>query len=107
MKKKFTINEDHIKLLRHMITDWDGCEFGAPSIDPKRPYGNSDVYTDIAEILGIVPDDPDDSFSAIQEAYMRCLHEQTQTALQIVLATGQFSAGEYQADEYRRNWEKI
>ena len=36
-----------------MCTRWDDCEFGAPAIDCKRPYGNSDVYNDIAKILEI------------------------------------------------------
>lgn len=30
-------------------------EFGAPEVDPKRPYGNSNVYLYLAEILGIEP----------------------------------------------------
>src|SRR3989304_4564435 len=49
----FTVTEEHIKLLKHMNVWWDGTEHGAPGISPKRPYGNSDVYEDIADILGI------------------------------------------------------
>jgi hypothetical protein len=49
---EFTVTEDHLKLLRRAYIGWDDCEFGAPGIDPKRPYGNSDVIGDIAEILG-------------------------------------------------------
>ena len=52
MKKLFELTEEHIKLLRQMCVSWDDCEFGAPAIDCKRPYGNSDVYSDIAKILG-------------------------------------------------------
>jgi hypothetical protein len=36
-----------------MYITWDDCEFGAPACDCKRPYGNSDVYGDMAEILGL------------------------------------------------------
>jgi len=30
---------------------WYGCETGAPGLDCKRPYGNSDVEGDVCEIL--------------------------------------------------------
>jgi hypothetical protein len=52
MKLLFTVTEGHLKLLQHLNIGWDDCEFGAPCVDPKRPYGNSSVYIDIAEILG-------------------------------------------------------
>src|SRR6266568_5645220 len=41
---EFTVTEDHLKLLRHAYLYWEyGEGYGAPAIDPKRPYGNSDV----------------------------------------------------------------
>ena len=59
---EFTVTEEHLKLLRRAYVGWDPCEFGAPAIDCKRPYGNSDVISDIGEILGYerVHWDPDD-----------------------------------------------
>ena len=54
--REFTVTDDHLKLLARTFIDYDGwTEFGAPEVDPKLPYGNSDVYDDIAEILGIAP----------------------------------------------------
>ena len=41
-----------MKLLEKACWDYEECEYGAPAIDCKRPYGNSDVEGDIAEILG-------------------------------------------------------
>ncbi len=98
--------EDDLKLLRAMNVDWGDDEFGAPAIDPKRPYGNGDVYRDIAEILGIELKYDVDGIVQWQLNHMRRLHIGTKTALQIVLATGQFSAGTYEADLYMRNWRK-
>lgn len=46
------ITKDHIKLLKRAYWRFDDCEFGAPAMDCKRPYGNSSVEADIAEILG-------------------------------------------------------
>lgn len=42
---------DHLTLLKSSCWDWNECEFGAASMDPKRPYGNSDVLDDLAELL--------------------------------------------------------
>ena len=42
---------DHLTLLARSYWDWNDCEFGAASLDPKRPYGNSDVEDDLAELL--------------------------------------------------------
>lgn len=46
------ITNDHLKLLEKVYWQWQDAEYGAPEIDPKRPYGNSDVENDIAELLG-------------------------------------------------------
>lgn len=94
--KEFTVTENHIKLLRKAYVGWEDCEYGAPSIDCKRPYGNSDVPDDIRDILA------NPSLTNIE---VRELHEGTKTALQILLRYGEFKAGVYSADDYRQNWE--
>ena len=48
----FRLKEEHLTLLRRMYVYWEDCEYGAPAVDCKRPYGNSGVESDIAEILG-------------------------------------------------------
>src|SRR5260370_27528521 len=51
---EFTVTEDHLKLLRH-TSDlyWDPGEgYGAPFINPKKPYGTSNVLQDVTEIVG-------------------------------------------------------
>src|SRR5262245_17189804 len=55
--ERFTVTDEHLRLLRRAYVFWDETEFGAPGINAKRPYGNSDVYGDIAEILGLVHGD--------------------------------------------------
>ena len=48
------LTKDHIKLLQEAEWRWNNCEFGAPMIDPKRPFGFSGgQYESMAEILGI------------------------------------------------------
>lgn len=107
--KIFIMTEQHIKLLRASYVDWRGDEFGAACIDPKRPYGNSSVHKDIAEILGIEPtgDEWPDNFTEEQYREMDEWHKETETALQIVLATGQFTPGVYENSGYGRDWKYV
>lgn len=106
----FELTEQHLTLLRHAYVVWGGYEFGAPAINPKRPYGNSDVLTDIAKLLhpefvamreGAQADWLEDNVNRLER-----VHEETQTALQIVLVTGQMQPGRYvREEEYdRRSW---
>ena len=105
--KEFLLKEEHIKLLREAYIGWQDCEFGAPEIDPKRPYGNSSVYSDIAEILDIEPEG-EDEFSNRQRLWMSEMHRGTQTALQIILMSGQMKPGLYKtSDKYSYDWKIV
>ena len=88
----FTITKDHLKLLKRMYVGWDDCEFGAPAIDCKRPYGNSDVLDDIKEITG---------------KRSNILHKQMKVVLQIILCTGEIKEGRYKLKEKydSRSWQ--
>lgn len=106
---QFTLTEDHIKLLRNSYVSWFDCEYGAAAIDPKRPYGNSGEYEwQIARLLGLKPAitkvDLGDVYSDAQEDYCRKVHQETQTALQVVLATGEFTPGVYECRKYGKDW---
>jgi hypothetical protein len=105
---EFTVTEEHLKLLRRANVDWEDCEFGAPAIDCKRPYGNSDVVADIGEILGYEEEywqDPvtGDYNETIADNFAQ-LHAETAIVLQIALATGEFRPGRYVCEKYTRNW---
>lgn len=104
---EFTLTENHLKLLRAMFVGWDDCESGAPAVDCKRPYGNSYVEGDIAEILGIEPDLPEDEeYSEELECKLLALHRETEFALQIVLNCGPVPGKYRQKEKYNtRDWE--
>lgn len=109
---RFTLRPEHVALLRAAYVSWGYDEYGAPAIDPKRPYGNSHVVRDIHEILH--PDEPwdddhglpaglsPDEWAARVEEYER-LHRETETALQVVLRVG-FEPGEYVSERYFSAW---
>ena len=131
MKKTiFEVKEEHLKLLRRTNVGWDGGEFGAPEIDPKKPYGNSDVLQDMVEIIGMKEVNRNTfKFNLFGKEYLISgedkynlefedqeelekvlikLHRETETVLQIVLNTGQFKAGKYElVDEYGIDWKFV
>lgn len=91
----FNVTEEHVKLLKKAYVDWNDCEWGAPSIDPKRPYGDSYVMGSMGEILGIEPMEDDGDFKPEDEKYMMKLHRELETVLQIFLRQGSMIVGTY------------
>ena len=107
----FHVLPEHITLLRNMYLRWDDCEFGAPAVDSKRPYGNSSVYPDIAQILGIKGEDTSNGYEELtrgQEEYLWELHRGTETVLQIFLSTGVMQPGVYRmTSDYGKDWTRV
>jgi len=113
---EFELKPEHVRLLRRAYVGWQDCETGAPEIDPKRPYGNSYVVGDVAEILEEkIPDEDQDGGRAYElwentrGEELMSLHYETATALQIVLVTGSFEPGRYRRRERYDTtaWERI
>lgn len=125
---EFEIKEEHLKLLKNMYVHWDNCEFGAPTIDCKRPYGNSNAIEDIAEIIGFEKtkkrvdfdrgeaSEYDNIQEYLEEAewndksweYLQNLHRNMEIVLQIVLSTLSFKKGKYRKnDKYSSEWKLI
>ena len=101
MSKRFTLTEDHLKLLQHMVIRWEDCEFGAPAVDCKRPYGYSDVLESMAQILKV-------ELRPETEDALRALHREMETALQIVVARAGTPTlpGEYVASDRGTDWKR-
>jgi len=108
---KFTLTEEHIKLLKQLkVTNNDG----APCINSKKPFGNSEFYQDMCLILDgktkeVGPDDEwdvDCQYTIDQKTHWDKLLEELTDALDIVLYTGTFEPGKYVTRTYDRNWIK-
>ena len=104
----FTVTDEHLKLLRRANVDWDDCEFGAPAIDCKRPYGNGDVLLTSVKSSAISLSTGIRMMTAITTRRSRTtsleLHAQTGVVLQIALATGEFKPGPVCLRQVPRNW---
>ena len=102
--REFTVTGEHLALLHNFHVQWRHLEFGAPSISPNRPYGNSDVLGDIAAIVDpaglAAAAESTDAYLAANEARFLRLHAETMLALQISLTTGQFAPGRYVRPRY-------
>lgn len=98
------VTDDHVKLLKHAHVGWSDCEFGAPMISDKRPYGNSSVFQDMSEILNILfIEDDEPSDEQAEELYR--LHAETMIVLQIILSNGELFRGRYtRDDEFDMEW---
>lgn len=99
-KVLFMVTKYHLMLLRQMNIGWQDAEFGAPEVDPKRPYGNSDVLDDMREILN-------DYAKGLSDSFLKNLHKETEMALQIALSTGTFKPGTYESEMYSSKWKLI
>ena len=106
-RKSFEVRPEHLILLRAAWVGWDEGEFGAAAIDCKRPYGNSDVYEDIGELLHIKPRGEDGEFTDWQKQTLRAWHEDLRIVLQIVLTVGYFKASWYDCSKYDRDWREV
>jgi hypothetical protein len=96
----FNLTEQHIALLKRAYVDWQDMETGAPAIDPKRPYGNSDVVGDVATILSLPEPEGGDYEKLL------ALHRETQTALQVILQFQSFEPATFVRKERWLRWER-
>lgn len=107
---EFTITEDHLKLLKRAC--WESneeCEFGSVALDCKRPFGNSDVYGDMHEILKDGARRTDGEFSdEVIQKYNHLFFQELPVVLEIICVTGSVQIGTYRRpDEYRHQWKLV
>jgi hypothetical protein len=111
------VREEHFKLIKRMyFCDygiWNSVaehEFGQISIDQKRPYGNSNVYGDIANILGVSNNDlyKDGSDYDIKDKCRKHFDELEKTlidSLKLLFKNYKFIFGDYNnPEDFRGTW---
>lgn len=103
--KIFEVNEKHIKLLKNMYVSWNYSCFGAPTVEPKRPYGNTRVYEDMGKILslGEIDEDGELHLSDKEVEELSKLHQEMETVLQILLYNCSIEPGVY-TNIYSKEW---
>lgn len=106
--QRFQVTSSHIKLLKNLYVSWGYDEFGAPCIDPKRPFGNSNVYKDMLDIFGIDYGESVDKFLETHPKHkerLDNLYKDLENCLQILLIDLSIQEGWYEQQNYSsRSW---
>lgn len=103
----FEVKEDHLTLLDHACVSWNDMEFGAASIDPKYPYGDSQMEAGMAKILGLPFENEDyEELSSENMDYVWSLHKEMKAVLEIGFHTRLFSKGFY-TKQFGEKWSAI
>lgn len=114
MSNEFHLTQDHIDLLQHVNIRWMDAEYGAPQVDPKRPFGNSGrsyIEREICEYLGLEPIATDREGTDVydddeQREAVETYHE-LDTAMKIVLRCQTFTPGVFATSgKYKRDWKR-
>jgi len=100
-KETLLVTDKHLKLLKRMYVGWNTAYFGAPEIDPKRPYGNSDIYDDINEVAEFGYSHEDwENYTDEQYQIMDKLHADMEYCLQILINNLSIDEGWYEQVDY-------
>ena len=99
---EFRVTDEHLALLKRGNVSWHYLNegTGVAGLDIKRPFGNSDIWESIAEIvdgpfLNAMGDGAREDFIEASGERWERLYAEVGLALQITMDTGQFSAGLY------------
>lgn len=113
--RTFELREEHLRLLAESWweVDYDGPYWRTTGQDPKRPYGNSDVLGDVAEVVYGKDWRGDDDESYAEEIlgetrteWLVQLCDELPDALGVVTQCRTFEPGLYRREEYSsRPWE--
>ena len=104
------VTQAHLRLLPRLQFGWlSYVGDGAPGVVPRRPFGNSDIERDAAEILGIVPEGEEidrgvRELSLDQRYEVVRLYVETLICLEILIGTCQISPGFYVRSQPGNRW---
>lgn len=112
MRMFFLVTPQHLALARRLWVVWyDGEDwgYGAPGASRHRPYGNSGVLEDIAEIIGYRKPDLEkgERYTPEEKRYLEGLHHEMHLVLQIILHTGQMKPGVYKMPKLGDDWAAV
>lgn len=82
--RPFVLTAEHIALLRRAHFLWDITESGAPMLNPRAPYGRSDLLAQLRE-----------TFAEADDAALAMRHVEMVAALRTLLRHGTLAPGRY------------
>lgn len=110
----FKLTQEHIALMKELRFYYeDDCEYGGPSVDMKRPFGNSgrtQIVRDMAEALGIPDDkvcDRDGELIEPEASRIEGIYRELPKAIECVFRSGSMEPGIFEAPRYTSKWVRI
>ncbi|MCM1440460.1 MAG: hypothetical protein NC131_14830 [Roseburia sp.] len=102
-KAKFELKQEHIDLITKLnfkgfVSNEGGDIEYRPTIDYKRPFGNSGVTYDVLQKLGMT--DEDGNYTDADRKRAELLIIELPVALEIIVQNKIFEPGEYEVEEY-------
>ena len=121
---EFRLTDVHVRLLSRLVLWFDPdtadgwYEFGSIKVDPKRPYGNSAVSSDILDEIGINwsdycdenGEDGDESAYEANKEEVDRIHQEMGLAMTVVFESKSFEPGLYKRDRKSietRDWHRV
>ena len=111
----FTVTREHLLLLGRLNWRWNGALdehwWGGAAVSQRRPYGNEDMFRDIAELLTDPADweetvgDDYEAYRAANEPRFRRLHTEMFLVLEILCSTGQNRSGRWTRASVLHPWQ--
>lgn len=100
---EFEVKDIHLKLLDQMYIGWnDNVYYGYVCMNEKRPYGNSNVTSDVLDLLGVESEDGD--YTEEQEELALDIHRQMYIVFRILIDNKSIKTGIYKRENIR-SWE--
>lgn len=104
MRMFFLLTREHLALACHLQIVWYGAENGAPGASIVRPYGNSDLVSDVARCIGYRELEGGERYTTDEERYLEGIHREMHLVVQIILHTGQMKLGMYNLPGLSEDW---
>lgn len=102
--KEFELKAEHIKVMSELnfktTISLIGGDRYIPTVDRKRPFGNSGITSNVLEILGRNCDDETGEYKAEDVDMAERLIIELPVALEIVMRNKTFEPGTYEVNEY-------
>lgn len=99
-KRLFILKDYHVDLLKHSYIIMSDNYKGGFMQYPKKPYGNSDIFSDIRNIVG------DRYEGELTDSVCQKIHEEVTISLEVCLESLSFIPGAYSKNVNSR-WVKM
>lgn len=107
--RRLTVAQHHLAIIQRLNWTWSGGDYGAVGVDVKRPLGNSDLFDDVGDVLGLSPGVDqwgDPHWSEFERQTIAAAFAEACVAVEILSERLSLEPGQYIKRGYSAKWEK-